>query len=181
MMVTGTPREQNKPTSSGILENIENILTSGYGKKEDLRALDKTLRDQYYTELMDLRHLWEKAYLEVLEAGQTVIGQEFKEAIQTIDRLASTVNRADYGYAPLFDRVKKIQGESLKNILECDRGLAENLIHLGEEVGKIEATIKTSTWPMVSSLVDDLNHDLRMFEESWSKRKQALVNDSERR
>jgi hypothetical protein len=181
MMVTGTPQEKNKPTSSGIFEKIENMLTSGYGKKEDLRALDKALRDQYYSELMDLRHRWEKAYLEVFEAGQTVIGREFKDAIQTIDRLAVTVNRADYGYAPLFDRVKKIQVEALKNILEYDRGLAENLTHLSEDVGKVEATIKTSMWPMVGSLVDTLNHDLRMFEESWSKRKQALVDDVERR
>ncbi len=180
-MVTGTPQEKNKPTSNGIFEKIENTLTSGYGKKEDLRALDKALRDQYYSELMDLRQRWEKVYLEVLEAGQTVIGREFKDAIQTIDRLAVTVNRADYGYAPLFDRIKKIQSEALKNILEYDRGLAENLTHLSEDVGKVETTIKTSMWPMVSSLVDTLNQDLKMFEESWSKRKQALVDEVERR
>lgn len=177
----GTPPEEKRPARSGILEEIENFLASGYGKKEDLRALDKTLREQYYAELTALRHQWEKIYLEVLEAGQTAIGRESKVAIQTIDRLAATVNRADYGYAPLFDRVKKIQEEALNRLLEYDRGLADSLTQLSQDVTNAEAALKASTWPLLSSLVDALNKDLRAFEENWSKRKQAMNDNTRRR
>jgi hypothetical protein len=181
MMVMDTPQEQKKPARSSIFEEFENLLTSGYGKKEDLRALDKTLREQYYAELMNLRHQWEKIYLEVLEAGQTAIGRECKVAIQTIDRLAAVVNRADYGYAPLFDRIKKIQNEALNSVLEFDRGLTNSLNQLNNDVVNAESTLKASTWPMLSSLVDALNHDLKLFEENWSKRKQVMIDNVERR
>jgi hypothetical protein len=108
-MIMSGPVEQKKPVRNGILDSIENFVTAGYGKKEDLRALDKDLREKYYSELMRLRHLWEKINLGVLEAGQAAIGRDCKSAMQTIDRLAAAVNRADYGYAGLFDRVEKIQ------------------------------------------------------------------------
>ena len=176
----GTPQEPKKPVRSGIIEELENLLTSGYGKKEDLRALDKTLREQYYVELNALHHQWEKIYLEVLEAGQTAIGRECKLAIQTIDRLATAVNRADYGYTPLFDRVTKIQNEALTRVLEYDKGLAQSLTQLSQDMTNAEAALKASTWPMLSSLVDALNHDLAAFEENWRKRNQVMNDNMER-
>ena len=169
-----TPGDQKKGVRSGVIDDIENALTAGYGKKEDLRALDKDLREKYYSELMALHHQWEKIYLEVLEAGQTAIGRECKKAIQTMDRLAATVNRADYGYAPIFDRVQKIQTEALSRVLEYDKNLASNLNQLSKDVAAAEASLRESTWPLLRTLVDTLNRDLAAFDESWRKRKQAM-------
>jgi hypothetical protein len=91
------------------------------------------------------------------------------------------VNRADYGYAPLFDRIKKIQNEALNSVLEYDRGLTNSLNQLNNDVVNAESTLKASNWPMLSSLVDALNHDLKLFEENWSKRKQVMIDNVERR
>ena len=169
-----TPEEQKKPVRSGILDDIENFVTAGYGRKEDLRALDKNLRDRYYSELIKLRHRWEEIYLGVLDAGQSSIGRECKVAIQTLDRLATMVNRAEYGYAPLFDRVKKIQEKTLNSVLDHDRGLAQNMAQLSQDMVSTEAALKASAWPKLSVLVDTLNEDLSVFEENWNKRKQVM-------
>jgi len=169
-----TPGDQKKGVRSGVIDDIENALTAGYGKKEDLRALDKAIRDRYYSELMTLRHRWEKVYLAILESGQSAIGRECKSIIQIIDRLAERVHRADYGYAPLFDRVKKVQEQSLQSVLEFDRGLAKNLTDLSQTMVNAEEALKTSSWPSFNVVIQILNENLKTFEENWDKRKQAM-------
>ena len=169
-----TPGEQKKTARSGIIDDIENIVTAGYGKKEDLRALDKAIRDKYYSELMTLRHRWEKIYLTILESGQSAIGRECKTVIQVIDRLAETVHRADYGYAPLFDRGRKVQEQELDVLLEFDRGLAKNLTDLNQTMANAEDALKTSAWPSLNMVIDILDENLKTFEENWGKRKQAM-------
>jgi len=54
----------------GIFSKIQNFFTLGYGTKEDLRELDSKLRDLYYIELRDMRHVWEDLYLEAMDAGE---------------------------------------------------------------------------------------------------------------
>ena len=169
-----TPGEQKKAARSGIIDEIENLVMSGYGKKEDLRALDKAIRDKYYSELMTLRHRWEKIYLGILESGQSAIGRECKVVIQMIDRLAETVNRADYGYAPLYDRVRKVQEQSLNVVLEFDRGLVKNLTDLNQTMANAEDAMRLSAWPSLIKVIDNLNENFEAFEENWNKRRQAL-------
>jgi hypothetical protein len=166
--------EETKSNSEGILSKIENFFTQGYGKKEDLRELDKALREQYYSEFMTLRHRWEKVYLEVLEAGQSAIGRECKKIIQTMDRLSASVNRADYGYAPLFDRVDKIQEQTLSRVLEYDKTLAGNLTQISKEVEATETTVSELNWPLLRSNINDLKKSLTTFDEGWRNRNQAM-------
>jgi len=164
-----------KSGGEGILGKIENFFTAGYGKKEDLRELDKALREQYYSEMIALRHRWEKVYLEALEMGQYPTGKECKKAIQTMDRLSFAINRADYGYAPLFDRVDKIQEQSLTRVLEYDKTLASNLIQLGKDVDAAEASVGQADWPQLRTSVATLRKDLSVFDEVWRNRKQAMT------
>jgi hypothetical protein len=174
-MFMSTPQESKKSIRDGILDKIENFISSGYGKKEDLRALDKSLRDQYYEELITLRHRWEKVYLEVLEAGEDVIGRECKKVIQTLDRITATVNRADYGYAPLLDRVDKIQEQALTRVLEYDKTLASNLIQLSKDIDAAETSVSEATWPILKSNIDTLRKNLEALSEGLRKRKQAMI------
>jgi hypothetical protein len=173
MLVDAKPDEK-KSDKDGILDKIQNFVTMGYGKKEDLREFDKSLREQYYSELMALRHRWEKVYLEVLEAGQSSIGRECKKVIQTMDRLAATVNRADYGYAPLFDRVDKIQEETLSRVLEYDKTLADNLTQIGKEVESTETSSSELNWPLLRTNINALKKSLADFDEGLRNRKQAM-------
>jgi len=167
-------QESKKSVRDGILDKIENFITMGYGKKEDLRALDKSLRDQYYEDLIALRHRWEKVYLDVLEAGQTTVSRECKKVIQTLDRVAATVNRADYGYAPLLDRVDKIQEQALNRVLEYDKTLANNLIQLSKDIDAAEASLTEAAWPKLKENIDILKKNLENLSEGLRKRKQAM-------
>jgi phage shock protein A len=169
-----TKPEEPKSKRDGILDKIQNFITSGYGKKEDLRELDKALREQYYSELMALRHRWEKVYLEALEAGQSPIGRECKKVIQTMDRLSATVNRANYGYAPLFDRVDKIQEQALNRVLEYDKTLAGNLTQIDKEVEAAEASVSELNWSQLRTNINTLKKSLTAFDEGWRNRKQAM-------
>ena len=167
----------SKPVRNGVLDMIENTLLSGYGKKEDLRALDKSLRDQYHGELTILRYQWEKIYLEVIEAGQSAIGLKCKAVIQTLDRVSSSINRAEYGYAPLFDRVEKIQNDSLGRVLQYDRNLASVITRLSADVNSVEASLRETSWSKVQSVVESINGDLRDLENGWGNRKN-MFNDN---
>jgi len=109
----------------GALSQIQNFFTLGYGTKEDLRELDKKLRDLYYMDLQRLRHVWEEVYLTVLDAGVKVPSRDLKKVIQVMDRVMEKVHRADYGYAGLLDRKGHIREEELARILNHDRALGE--------------------------------------------------------
>ncbi len=100
----------------GIISKIQDIFTLGYSTKEDLRELDKKLRDSYYSDFKSLRHRWEEIYLEALNAKQPN-GDDYKKIIQITDRVAEKINRADYGYAGLMDRKGHIRENELTTVL----------------------------------------------------------------
>jgi peptidoglycan hydrolase CwlO-like protein len=138
--------EEPKSKRDGILDKIQNFVTSGYGKKEDLRELDKALREQYYSELMALRHRWEKVYLEALEAGQSPIGRE----------------------------CKKVQEQALNRVLEYDKTLAGNLTQIDKEVEAAEASVSELNWSQLRTNINTLKKSLTAFDEGWRNRKQAM-------
>jgi hypothetical protein len=105
----------------GLLDKIQNVFGFGYATREDLRELDKKLRDFYYADFKGLRHRWEEIYLSALNAG-TATG-DFKKVIQIIDRVAEKVNRADYGYAGLFDRKGHIRESEIARVFNYDKAL----------------------------------------------------------
>jgi hypothetical protein len=168
------PAEEEDIYRKGIVSTVENFLTGGYSKKEDLRELDKALRERYFSEMNDLRHRWEKVYLEVLENDQNAIGKECKKIIQTIDRLSFAVNRADYGYAPLFDRADEIREPTLKRVLEYDKTLIINVEQLGKDIDAAEATLGQFDWPQLRTNIVTLRKDLSTFDEAWRMRKQSM-------
>ena len=169
------PAEEEDIYRKGIVSTVENFLTGGYSKKEDLRELDKALRERYFSEMNDLRHRWEKVYLEVLENGQNTIGRECKKVIQTIDRLLFAVNRADYGYAPLFDRVDEIREPTLKRVLEYDKTLIDNIDQLSKDIDVAESSLGQINWPELRTNIDILKKDLSTFDEAWRMRKQSMT------
>ena len=169
-----TAQDSKRSVRNGILDKIENFFTMGYGKKEDLRALDKNLRDQYYEELIALRHRWEKVYLEVLELGEETLSRECKKVILTLDRITSTINRSDYGYAPLFDRVEKIQEQALNRVLEYDKTLTSNLIQISKDIEAAETSLIETSLPKLKTDIENLKKNLEMLSEGLRKRKQAM-------
>lgn len=158
----------------GLLSKIQNVFTGGYATKEDLRELDRRLRDIYYEDLRELRHRWEKAYLEALEAGQSALGRHFKSVIQTLDRVSEQIHRADYGYAGLFDRKGHIREPELGSVFDYDKELGEHLERLGGSIEKVYSDVRAGAWKAVSDGVEALKESLTDIEVRWREREKRF-------
>ena len=153
----------------GILSKIQNFFTLGYGTKEDLRELDKKLRDNYYADLRDMRHVWEDLYLEVLDAG-AASSRDYKKIIQVLDRVTEKVRHADYGYAGLMDRKGHIREEELARVFNYDRLLGDDVENMKKTIEKVHGEAEAENWTSLPAEVKDIKASLRSFELRWHKR-----------
>ena len=154
----------------GILSDIQNFFTLGYGTKEDLRELDKKLRDLYYMDLRGLRHVWEDAYLAVLDAGFATSNRDFKKVIQVLDRVMEKVRHADYGYAGLMDRKGHIREEELARVFNYDKALSSDVESVKEAVNKIYSEAEAENWTNIPVEVKKVKGLLLGFEKKWRER-----------
>lgn len=153
----------------GILSKIQNFFTLGYGIKEDLRELDKKLRDTYYADLRDMRHVWEDLYLEVLDAGYAS-NRDYKKVIQVLDRVIEKVRHADYGYAGLMDRKGHIREEELARIFNYDRDVSTDIKGIKETINKIQMEAEAENWDSIPDEVKNVKRLLLAFENKWDDR-----------
>jgi len=154
----------------GILSDIQNFFTLGYGTKEDLRELDKKLRDLYYTDLRDVRHVWEDTYLAALDAGKATSSRDFKKVIQVLDRVLEKVRHADYGYAGLMDRKGHIREEELARVFNYDKTLSSDVESIKENVNKIYSQSEAENWTNMPAEVKKVKGLLLGFEKKWHER-----------
>jgi len=168
-----TTIEQVK-NKQGILSRIEDIFTLGYSTKEDLRELDKKLRDFYYADFKSLRHRWEEIYLAALNAGQKTIGDDLKKVIQTIDIVAEKINRADYGYAGLMDRKGHIREDELAKVFNYDKALGDDIQLIVKAVDELYADSEADKWTDVASKVKTIKLLILNFESKWNEREKQF-------
>ncbi len=157
----------------GILSKIQNFFTLGYGTKEDLRELDRKLRDLYYFDLRDMRHVWEDLYLEALDAG-VAQSRNYKKVIQVLDRVTEKVRHADYGYAGLLDRKGHIRENELARIFNFDREFGSDLDDLREAISKTQKEVEAENWDTVPEEVKKVKSLLLAFEDKWDKREKQF-------
>jgi hypothetical protein len=157
----------------GILSKIQNFFTLGYGTKEDLRELDRKLRDLYYVDLRDMRHVWEDLYLEVLDAGAAQ-SRDYKKVIQVLDRVTEKVRHADYGYAGLYDRKGHIRENELARVFNFDRDLGKELDGLKAAVNKAKTEVEAENWTAISGEVKNVKGLLLAFEDKWNEREKEF-------
>lgn len=158
----------------GIFAKIQNVLTMGYGTKEDLRELDKKLRDYYYADFRALRHKWEEIYLAALNAGQKAAGDQFKKVIQIVDRVAEKVNRADYGYAGFWDRKGSIRENELAHIFNYDKALEEGIKAIADAVDELYSDSEAEKWDEAEAKVKNVKSLILDFESKWNEREKEF-------
>jgi hypothetical protein len=156
----------------GLLAKIQNMLGLGYATKEDLRELDKKLRDFYYTDFKSLRHKWEEIYLSALNAG--IATADFKKVIQTIDRVAEKVNRADYGYAGLMDRKGYIRETELARVFNHDKAISKDLQAIINAVDEFYSASQAEKWEDASAKVRNIKSLILGFESKWDERERLF-------
>ena len=157
----------------GIISKIQDIFTLGYSTKEDLRELDKKLRDNYYADFKSLRHKWEEIYLEALNARQPN-GDDYKKVIQVMDRVAEKVNRADYGYAGLMDRKGHIRENELAKVFDYDKALGNHIQSIDQAVEELYALVEAEKWSEAPVKVRNMKNLLLDFESKWEERERTF-------
>jgi hypothetical protein len=157
----------------GILSQIQNFFTLGYGTKEDLRELDKKLRDNYYADLRDMRHVWEDLYLDVLDAGYAS-NRDYKKVIQVLDRVTEKVRHSDYGYAGLMDRKGHIREDELARVFNYDHDVGNDLGSMKEIVSKIQMEAEAENWDVIPDEVKKVKSLLLAFENKWNDREKQF-------
>jgi len=158
----------------GIFSQIQNFFTLGYGTKEDLRELDKKLRDLYYADLRDMRHVWEDIYLAALDANLTASSSDFKKVIQVLDRVVEKVRHADYGYASLMDRKGHIREKELARVFNYDQALSKDVESMKDAVNKTYSEAEAENWTNVSAEVKKIKGLLLAFEDKWHEREKQF-------
>ena len=158
----------------GILSEIQNFFTLGYGTKEDLRELDKKLRDLYYADLRDLRHVWEDVYLGALDVGVAASKRDFKKVIQVLDRLMEMVRHADYGYAGLMDRKGHVRETELARVFNSDRALSDDVESINTAIRKVQSDAEADRWSNVSADAKKIKSLLLTFEDKWREREKQF-------
>jgi hypothetical protein len=154
----------------GIISKIQDFFTLGYSTKEDLRELDKKLRDNFYADFKSLRHRWEEIYLEALNARQPN-GDDYKKVIQVMDRVAEKINRADYGYAGLMDRKGHIRENELARVFDFDKALSNDVQALDQTIEELYRLVEAENWEETSPKVRAIKYQLLDLESKWDERK----------
>jgi len=156
----------------GLLAKIQNVFGLGYATREDLRELDKKLRDYYYADFKSLRHKWEEIYLSALNAGTAT--DDFKKVIQTIDRVAEKVNRADYGYAGLMDRKGQIRETGLARVFNHDKALSEDIQTIINAVDEFYSASQAAKWEDAPAKARNIKSLILGFESKWDEREKLF-------
>jgi hypothetical protein len=156
----------------GIWGKIQNFFTLGYGTKEDLREVDKALRDNYYQTFKEVRYKWIEINLAALEAG--LKGDDFKKVLQVTDRLMEKVHRADYGYAGLFDRKGHIREEGLTKSLDFDKEFSVSLEEFESAVNEVFADYESEDWKSVTAKVKKIRSGIVALDTKWNDREQVF-------
>lgn len=158
----------------GLLGKIQDVFTFGYATKEDLRELDKKLRDNYYADFKRLRHRWEEIYLAALNAGQMALGDDFKKVIQVMDRVAEKIHRADYGYAGLFDRKGHIRETELAKVFNYDKALGDWIQSIGKAVDELYGDMEADKWTEARTKVRNIKTSILDLETKWDAREKEF-------
>ncbi|MCJ7631386.1 hypothetical protein MUP77_03140 [Candidatus Bathyarchaeota archaeon] len=157
-------------SKQSLMSKIQDVLLFGKGTREDLKEFDMQLREDYHKEISDLRQKWEEIYLEILDYQQPSLNRKFKTIIQTLDRIKEQVNRATYGYAPLFNRVGQIGSNELAKVLGYDKEFGEYLDRLRESEDNVAKSVETKDWKVVSDGIDNMKAVLNDTERRWKER-----------
>jgi hypothetical protein len=161
--------EQVKSEQS-LMSKIQDVLLFGKGTREDLKEFDMRLREDYFTELSDLRQRWEEIYLDILDSQQPSLNRKAKTVIQTLDRVKAQVNRATYGYAPLFNRTGQIGSNELARVFDYDKEFSAYLDRLKESEERIATSVASKDWNAVSAGVSSMKTLLDDTERRWRER-----------
>jgi len=153
-----------------LMSKIQDVLFFGKGTREDLKEFDMQFREEYTKEMSGIRQKWEELNLEILDYKQPTLNRKCKTIIQALDRIKIQVNRATYGYAPLFNRTGQIGSTELARVFSYDKEFGEYINRLRESEDNVAKSLESKDWKAVSDGVNNMKVVLDDIERSWKER-----------
>ena len=157
-------------SQQGLLDKIQNFFLRGFATKEDLRELDKKMRDTQYQTLSDMRHTWEEIYLNVLDANVRVSKRDLKRVLQKLDRVSAKIRRADYGYAGLWNRKGQINENELARVFNFDKTITDDIAHMETAVQKTSQVVEDENWTEARKDIKQIKKLIYELEDKWNER-----------
>lgn len=154
----------------GLVSRLQNALLGGFATKEDLRELDKQLRDTQYHTLRDMRHTWEEVYLTVLDANARLSKRDLKRVLLALDRVMAKIRRADYGYAGLWDRKGQINETELARVFNFDKTLSQDIASMDDAVQKTSQDVADENWAEARNDIKQVKKGVYALEDKWKER-----------
>jgi hypothetical protein len=157
-------------SQQGLLDKIQNFFLGGFATKEDLRELDKKMRDTQYQTLNDLRHTWADIYLNVLDANVRVSKRDLKRVLTKLDRVMAKIRRADYGYAGLWNRKGQINENELARVFNFDKTITDDIAIIESAIQKINQIIEEENWTETRKDIKHIKKLIYELEDKWNER-----------
>jgi len=157
-------------SQQGLLDKIQNFFLRGFATKEDLRELDKKMRDTQYQTLSNMRHTWEDIYLNVLDANVRVSKRDLKSVLQKLDLVMAKIRRADYGYAGLWDRKGQINENELARVFNFDKTITDDITSMKIAVKNINQVVEEENWIEARKEIKHIKKLIYELEDKWNER-----------
>jgi len=157
-------------SQQGFLDKIQNFFLRGFATKEDLRELDKKMRDTQYQTLSNMRHTWEEIYLNVLDANVKVSKRDLKRVLQKLDRVMANIRRADYGYAGLWNRKGQINENELARVFNFDKTITDDIAIMETAIQKINQVVEDENWTEAREDIKHIKKLIYELEDKWNER-----------
>ncbi|RLI48390.1 hypothetical protein DRO61_06530 [Candidatus Bathyarchaeota archaeon] len=157
-------------SQQGLLDKIQNFFLGGFATKEDLRELDKKMRDTQYQTLNDMRHTWEEIYLNVLDANVKVSKRDLKRVLQKFDLVMAKIRRADYGYAGLWNRKGQINENELARVFNFDKTITDDITVMETAVQKTNQVVEDENWIETRKNIKQIKKLIYELEDKWNER-----------
>ena len=143
----------------------------GFRDRELRRDVDKMQRQHIAGELTALKERLREVAGDYTDAGQIGVLDRFEKADRRLERLARSVQHADYGKTGIFDP-EKIGEDDLERLYAFDLTLLDDLAALERCVADVPAPGGDGA----EGALDGLLARIREAEEKWKTREQVMSN-----
>ncbi len=159
---------------SGLAKLIAKIPGLGdFVERNDLRAADKLLRQTLAQRVEDERRRVNDLQQQMLSGPGLLLLDDMERAQTQLGTFADSIRTASYGYAGLFDKVKK-DSDELTKLYEYDNQLFEHVQEVDAALDAVQAAIDEGQG--LQAAVRAFNSTARTAMDAFRRREEAMTS-----
>ncbi|MBN1314185.1 MAG: hypothetical protein JXA42_01915 [Anaerolineales bacterium] len=167
--------EQITGDKSALAKLAEKIPGLGdFIERNDLRAADKLLRDTLAKRVEEQRRRVNDLQQQMLGGSGLLFLDDLERAQTKLGTFADSIRTASYGYAGLFDKVKKDE-EELNTLYDYDNHLYENIQEISTALDNLQTTLDNDE--NIQAAVRELDKAARSAMEAFRRREEVFISE----